>query len=942
MDISFVVGASANGIHKLLAKHRTLLLTGCAVGCLLAAPPALADGGWGGTGNSGGPGVDNPTGAGGNGGYPSASWGGGGGGGAGTTGGNGGDGLGYGSGPGGAGGSTAGADGGDGTSANTNHGGGGGGGGGAHGSVGTSPDVTVAGAVSGGKGGKGGDGDGSGGGGGGGGYGVVLSGTANIAVLNTAGVTGGKGGAGGGGSGGKGGSGGSGGIGVYFVDGGTLTNEGGIAGGNGGAHGSGAYGDGGDGNGGAGVVGGDLAIINIGSIAGGLGGDGVTLANAITFSGGTNSLTMEAGSTITGNVVAFSTNDTFALGGATDQSFDVSQIGAAAQYRGFGHFAKTGSSTWTLTGTTSDVTPWTISAGTLKVSSDGNLGDSSGGLTFDGGTLQWGASFDLSSTRAIALNAGGGTFDTNGFDTTISQEITGGGSLTKTGAGKLTLTGANTYTGGTTISTGMLEIGDESHAGASVAGNVTVGAAGTLMGHGTVGGNVFNSLGGIVAPGGSIGTLSIGGNYTQGSGSVLSIEVSPLAASALDVTGTASLGGTLNLIYAPGVYGANSFTIVSAANVTGTFSTVTSNASAALFQSVDYTSTSAVLSPSGGYEVAPTDDTVFSALGVALLDGAQEANGTLLDRLGGARNGTGGTTSAALAQPVRVAVAGEEGLKGLLVPAPQYSTWAQANGRLSSLDGNGTAPGFDTRSGDFMAGVDKAFGEDFVAGIAGGYALTYVSESSGSSGHIDTPRVALYAGFTAGALALDATLGYAHDFIDGRRLITPVGKTATSSHEGNEVTGALQASLGLDALGATIVPRAGLRYAHLSEEGFGETGAPGFNLDVASRDADSLRPFVGASASKSFTTDGGTTLTPKIDVEYSRETMNSAPADTVTVGGGSFIVDGLQPTRDRVTVGAGIEASVSRNLTLHAGYDATLPTGNLFAQTVEVGVSYAF
>jgi len=366
---------------------------------------------------------------------------------------------------------------------------------------------------------------------------------------------------------------------------------------------------------------------------------------------------------------------------------------------------------------------------------------------------------------------------------------------------------------------------------------------------------------------------------------------------------------------------------------------VTSNAP--LYQALGYLPNSVILSPSGGFDVAPTDDTVFSAFGVAVLDGAQEANGTLLDRLGGARNGAGGTTSAALTQPVRVAVAGEEGLKGLLAPAPQYSVWAQANGRLSSLDSNGTAPGFDTRSGGFMAGIDKPFGEDWVAGIAGGYALTYVSESSGSSGHIGTPRVALYGGYAAGAFALDATVGYAHDFIDGRRFITPVAKTATSSHDGDEVTGAIQASFSLDALSATIVPRAGLRYAHLSEDGFSEAGAPGFNLDVASRDADSLRPFIGVSAAKSFMTSGGTVLTPRFDIDYSRETMNNAPSNTVTVGSGSFIVDGLQPSRDRLALGAGIEASVSRSLTLHAGYNATLPTGNLFAQSFEVGVSYA-
>ena len=45
---------------------------------------------------------------------------------------------------------------------------------------------------------------------------------------------------------------------------------------------------------------------NSGSIAGGLSGDGVTRADAIMFTGGTNTLELRLGSTITGNVVAFS------------------------------------------------------------------------------------------------------------------------------------------------------------------------------------------------------------------------------------------------------------------------------------------------------------------------------------------------------------------------------------------------------------------------------------------------------------------------------------------------------------------------------------------------------------------------------------------------------------------------------------------------------------
>ena len=50
--------------------------------------------------------------------------------------------------------------------------------------------------------------------------------------------------------------------------------------------------------------------------------------------------------------------------------------------------------------------------------------------------------------------------------------INGTGPFTKNGAGTLGLSGANTYTGGTTISAGTLQIGNGGTSG-SIVGNVT-------------------------------------------------------------------------------------------------------------------------------------------------------------------------------------------------------------------------------------------------------------------------------------------------------------------------------------------------------------------------------------------------------------------------------------------------------------------------------------
>jgi hypothetical protein len=79
-----------------------------------------------------------------------------------------------------------------------------------------------------------------------------------------------------------------------------------------------------------GVIGSNLQLVNSGTIVGGLSGSGAQ-ANAITFTGGINSLEIDAGSSITGNVVARVT-DTFILGGTTNAIFNTSLVGPTAQY----------------------------------------------------------------------------------------------------------------------------------------------------------------------------------------------------------------------------------------------------------------------------------------------------------------------------------------------------------------------------------------------------------------------------------------------------------------------------------------------------------------------------------------------------------------------------------------------------------------------------------
>jgi autotransporter-associated beta strand protein len=192
-------------------------------------------------------------------------------------------------------------------------------------------------------------------------------------------------------------------------------------------------------------------------------GGGTFTVNQLQFSG-TNSGTWNV---TNGTIIFDGTNPTFLNQGDSsglvgslpslqlnaNTTFEIDSASAVTEVTGAisgtGQLTKTGSGALVLIGTNTYSGGTTISAGTLQIGNGGTSGSIVGNVT-DNGTL----AFDRSDTVAFG------------------SVISGTGSLVQLGSGTLVLTGTNTYSGGTTISAGTLQIGNGGTTG-SITGNVT-------------------------------------------------------------------------------------------------------------------------------------------------------------------------------------------------------------------------------------------------------------------------------------------------------------------------------------------------------------------------------------------------------------------------------------------------------------------------------------
>jgi len=692
--------------------------------------------------------------------------------------------------------------------------------------------------------------------------------------------------------------------------------------------------------------------------------DGGTIDNSGTMSIAT--LVVHSGSTGT-------------ITGTASTSVTTADIGGTLDYTGSGGLSVTtlnlADSAFTNNGTgTVDITTLAVasgSTGTLGGTGDTsvttlNLADST--LTNNGtGTVSIGTATVAGGSTGVINGSGDIELTTADVDgtLTISSVLTGTGSLTKTGTGLLRLTGTNTYTGATTVDEGSLSVDG------SVTSSVTVDADATLMGTGTIFGDVINN--GTVAPGNSIGTLTVNGNYTQNAGSTYEVEVNSAGQSdSLVITGTATLnGGTVSVLAGSGAYDTTTlYTILSATGgVTGTFADVTSNL-AFLTPSLSYDADSVSLTltrnsttfadvalTANQYAVASALDRGYSSAGG---DMSTVYNTLLGLSSAGARSAydqVGGLTHATLEEVSTFAFdsylsvlsnrmgerSGRSPANGQLLLAalantasdaplatiPARNFWMTAYGGAGNRSGNDASSRYDYNTGGAAMGYDQQLDRDVLLGASVGYATTDVNmDDLDDDATVALYQAALYGAYTPGPWYVNGLAAYGYSRFESTRRISFGGlnRKADADYDGHRVLGQVETGYHFDVQTVRVTPFAALQAAYLTRNGFTEDGAGALNLSVDKQDSTSLISSLGLGLDKEYQTSRGT-ITPAARVSWRHELLDADSRISAAFTGNpasSFTVQTNDSGRDSAVGDLGLSWVVRKDLALTAAYEATV------------------
>ncbi|QCI64188.1 autotransporter domain-containing protein [Phreatobacter stygius] len=684
-------------------------------------------------------------------------------------------------------------------------------------------------------------------------------------------------------------------------------------------------------SGGTAIVGGVLQVTseaNLGDVAGGLTIGNGTLRVTSGFASGRNVV-------LTG---ASATMEIQAGGHVLSDDID-----------GAGGLTKTGAGTLTLTGANSYAGTTTISAGTLQLGTGGTSGSITGNVV---------------NNAALIFNRSDAV--------TFTGAVSGSGTLRHIGGGLTNLSGnSGGFSGTTTVEAGTLAVNGALGGTLVVQSGATLGGIGTV---GSLGSSATIAAGGVHAPGNSIGTQIIAGNYVNHG--ALVIEGTPAATDKLVVAGSVDISGaTLNLVLSPATAASwpalnGPYILIdkqSAGAVTGTFGTVTNNLlfldlslnyaggdgndvtlqltrNDASFSSLAITRNQ--IATAGAIESLPNSNPIWQAVALssdpdivrrsfdalsgeihasaktALVEDSRFVREAATDRLRAAFGAVAASTLPVMAyaggDPIPVAATTD-----------RLAVWGQAFGAWGHTKSDGNAARLDRSTGGFFLGADAPVFDSWRLGVLAGYSRTsFSARDRASNGGSDNYHLGLYGGTQWGSLGFRTGLAYTwHDISANRSVVFP---GFNDSLKGNYHAGTFQAfgefGYRIDLSQVALEPFANLAYVNLRTDGFTEQGGAAA-LSGTGQTTQATFTTLGLRAAAGFDL-ASVRATVRGTLGWRHAFGDITPLVTLAFAGSSaFTVGGVPIAKNAAVLEAGLDLNLSPAATLGLAYSGQLASG---------------
>ncbi|WP_153000676.1 autotransporter outer membrane beta-barrel domain-containing protein, partial [Chlorobium limicola] len=484
---------------------------------------------------------------------------------------------------------------------------------------------------------------------------------------------------------------------------------------------------------------------------------------------------------------------------------------------------------------------------------------------------------------------------------------------------------------------------------------------GTLKGNGTIIGNFTND--GTIAPGNSIGTMTIYGDYVHNAGAVYALDVDSSGNSDLievkDLLfifgGKAYLnGGIVDVTPEPGDYSwGTSYTILTTDNgVFGTFDDVEFPLEARfLAPSLRYTNRNVYLdlisnfTPSAQtdnqHAVASALDSIPVSIHGDMADvmncmvylPTENAALRAIDRISGHIHAALPDATLYSVDRYLGAVSGHFG--GFSMNDKQgieSGFWSSGFGGWGDRDGTDIASryAYDLTGGIF--GYDHKLSETLLLGASVGYASMDLSmDDLSENADVESWQGAIYGFYKDGPLHVGLIGSYgSHDYSTTRNIdFSCVNRTATADYDADDLSAAIEVGYRIETGKNTfIMPTASLQAIWLSRDAFTEKGASALNLIVDEEHTTSLPGRIGLTFGGKTTDRKGGKFTPEMRIawrhDFAADNQYSHQASFAGAPDQSFTINGNDEVRDSFEAGATLAYETKSGTSIFVSYDANL------------------